>query len=915
MKRLLLIITVLTFGTLLIAQTPQGFRYQAVARNAQNNPLNGASITVRIGILQDEVLVWQEDHQVTTNSMGMFSLVIGDPGAIASGGTLDAFSDISWSAGEHMLNVQVDAGEGFVDMGTEPFLSVPYALHAESAEGDGDTDPSNELQDLQFSEGQLSLSDDPNPNTIDMGNILTQGVGWQREIDTVSFAGNVGIGTNRPYGSKLSVQGDQLAGEEPLFEVKRQDGTPVFVVYNDGVRVFVPEGTKSAKGGFAVGGYQTGKNYDEGQEFLRVTPDSVRVYVPDDSQAKGLKGGFAVGGYNIDTKRPTDYLMGINRSTTQFYTSDPRSGFTLGDLGSGDKPKYMQLTPYNYLIGLNAGASLDPGVESPSAGKYNAFIGYQAGRSDVSGRYNLFIGHNAGRDNTGSGTALDGNFNAFIGHNAGTNNSTGYQNVFLGSNAGNSNTTGNENVFVGFQTGLNNTGGSSNVFVGDAAGFSNSGGTSNIFIGQNAGYNNTSGNNNIMLGRVAGYLGTAHENNIFIGDSTGYFTNDQFATKNVFIGYAAGKNTQSYNNIFIGNRAGYYNSGGQNNIAIGDQAGLNTNSSQNIFIGTQAGRDNTDGFFNIIMGRYAGRNNTTGSHQVIIGGGAGGSLTTGSENVFVGGTAGSVNETGSGNIYLGYGAGWSNTGSNNIFIGRRVGYGNFQDVSDKLVVDNSSSTQPLLYGDFSSDDLLINGTVRVANHDDFYGAHGLIIDTDGENTDEPFRIRTNGSPGSWTDADTRMLVYGDGRVLMPEVYEDYVTGRDLYINSSGQLGYYSSSRKYKEDIRDMSDVSWMMNLRPVMFHYKDDDARRQHYGLIAEEVETVRKDFVSYNRKGEVETVHYDQLITPIIKLVQQQQQQIDEQQEEIEQLRQEKASYAELEEKLQQLEEKVRILDNLANK
>jgi len=65
----------------------------------------------------------------------------------------------------------------------------------------------------------------------------------------------------------------------------------------------------------------------------------------------------------------------------------------------------------------------------------------------------------------------------------------------------------------------------------------------------------------------------------------------------------------------------------------------------------------------------------------------------------------------------------------------------------------------------------------------------------------------------------------------------------VYVDSNGQLGTAVSSRRFKEQMRDMGDSSnALMKLRPVTFLYKpeyDKGPRILHYGLIAEEVAEV----------------------------------------------------------------------------
>jgi flagellar biosynthesis chaperone FliJ len=72
----------------------------------------------------------------------------------------------------------------------------------------------------------------------------------------------------------------------------------------------------------------------------------------------------------------------------------------------------------------------------------------------------------------------------------------------------------------------------------------------------------------------------------------------------------------------------------------------------------------------------------------------------------------------------------------------------------------------------------------------------------------------------------------------------------------------------------------------VNFTYKTDVLKKKQYGLIAEEVEKINPDFVSYNKEGVVETVSYNQLISPMIKAMQEQQKTISALQSQVEELR-----------------------------
>jgi hypothetical protein len=123
------------------------------------------------------------------------------------------------------------------------------------------------------------------------------------------------------------------------------------------------------------------------------------------------------------------------------------------------------------------------------------------------------------------------------------------------------------------------------------------------------------------------------------------------------------------------------------------------------------------------------------------------------------------------------------------------------------------------------------------------------------------------------------------------------SNRDLFADNNGKIGYVSSSARYKDNISNMDDIEWLYQLRPVNFNYKSDEMGRNQYGLIAEEVEQVNADFVSYNDDGQVETVSYSQMISPMIKAIQEQNATIEQLKSEIE------AMKAEREEMLSRLE------------
>src|SRR4029077_18447628 len=81
----------------------------------------------------------------------------------------------------------------------------------------------------------------------------------------------------------------------------------------------------------------------------------------------------------------------------------------------------------------------------------------------------------------------------------------------------------------------------------------------------------------------------------------------------------------------------------------------------------------------------------------------------------------------------------------------------------------------------------------------------------------------------------------------------------VYIDSAGQLGTASSSRRYKTGIKPMDKASEsILALKPVSFRYKVHKNATPQFGLIAEEVAEVDPDLVIYDHDGQPYTVRYE---------------------------------------------------------
>jgi hypothetical protein len=173
MKRILSILLMACFAIVTFAQVPQSFKYQAVVRDAQGNPLANKTVSLRIGILAgsfDGQATYSETHQTATNAFGLVNLEIGK-GAPKTG----AFAAIDWSLGNYFVKVECDpdGGSNYALLGTSQLLSVPYALYAEKS-GNGFSGDYNDLQNKPDLAKYLT-TDDMTPSGIPKLRVSQQG--------------------------------------------------------------------------------------------------------------------------------------------------------------------------------------------------------------------------------------------------------------------------------------------------------------------------------------------------------------------------------------------------------------------------------------------------------------------------------------------------------------------------------------------------------------------------------------------------------------------------------------------------------------------------------------------------------------------------------------------------------------------
>jgi hypothetical protein len=392
----------------------------------------------------------------------------------------------------------------------------------------------------------------------------------------------------------------------------------------------------------------------------------------------------------------------------------------------------------------------------------------------------------------------------------------------------------------------------SNTYYGQYSGFSLSSGTgtNNTFMGQYAGCGTTDGSDNTFMGYNAGYQNSTGKDNTFLGRSAGYWNNAD-------------------DNTFIGNEAGNQNSTGIANTFVGQSAGYWNDSSCNTFIGNEAGTQTRSGYCNTFLGTRAGYNNRSGVGNTYLGDHTGEENEDGDQNTFVGASVGIYNIHGSGNVCLGYQAGYYETGSNRLYI------------------ENSNTSSPLIWGDFSSNILTVHGQLGIGTKSP---AYQMEVETTGENA-ILLLDRTDGAMtgfsasgdkcafGTLTNHPLWMVINGafstifhtDGSLQMMN---------GAWCTAAGKW-QDASSRELKENIRSLTveeAEEALEGLEPVRFNYKT-AKEDESLGFIAEDV----PELVASKDKKSMSAMD---VVAVLTKVVQEQQQTIGALQKEIEDLK-----------------------------
>ena len=159
-----------------------GFSYQAIARNDNGDPITSQSLTVSIQLRRNTAngaIAYEEEHSVQTNSLGLFSLTIGE-GNTSSGN----FDNLDWGGNTYFVVVGINGSS----IGGNRLEAVPYSKVATHMD----------LNDLQDVDGGTPAS----------GQVLTwSGTEWEAQNAQSGFSPIAGTGIEI-NGNEITNTGD-----------------------------------------------------------------------------------------------------------------------------------------------------------------------------------------------------------------------------------------------------------------------------------------------------------------------------------------------------------------------------------------------------------------------------------------------------------------------------------------------------------------------------------------------------------------------------------------------------------------------------------------------------------------------------------------------------------------------------------
>jgi hypothetical protein len=219
-----LIVLLLAVGATVSAQVPEKMNYQVMLTNDLDEPLADAAVTLVFRVYDAEsggTLKWSETHNVTTNSIGVASVVLGSVGTMHS----PDFVDPMW------LEIEVDSE---ILSPRRELLSAPYAFYAADSDALGGLEADDYVTRLELD----------TPGTINDGG---NPVDWTKL-------------KNVPAGFADGTDDEGAGGSGDGHSLDADDGDPVDAVYVDSLGN-VGVGVTSPRNKLVVGPDDIGLSY------------------------------------------------------------------------------------------------------------------------------------------------------------------------------------------------------------------------------------------------------------------------------------------------------------------------------------------------------------------------------------------------------------------------------------------------------------------------------------------------------------------------------------------------------------------------------------------------------------------------------------------------------------------------------
>jgi hypothetical protein len=298
----------------------------------------------------------------------------------------------------------------------------------------------------------------------------------------------------------------------------------------------------------------------------------------------------------------------------------------------------------------------------------------------------------------------------------------------------------------------------------------------------------------------------------------------------------------------------------------------------------------TTGQWNTALGAFTLRSDTDGSYNTAVGTAAllsnvGNQNTgTGKENTAVGAAALLLNTAGSNNTGVGADALLNNSASGNTAVGSHALLGNTTGIRETAVGtdalgDNVSGNDNTAIGYHAlirstgqnntgiGSGALGNNTSGISNT--AIGDGALADDSTGGGN-----IALGYAAGNNVTTASNVICIGiegnnvDNACYIGQIFGSTVSASAVFVNSNGRLGTMTSSKRFKQDIKPMDNISEALySLKPVSFRYKKefDPAGASQLGLVAEDVEKVNPDLIIHDKEGKPYTVRYEQINTMLL--------------------------------------------------